>query len=239
MLARLDLVAEQMLERRARILAAVRELVAERGWRDVTIRDLARRCRVSVPTLYNRFGGKDELLAAAAIGHFTDLLEKVARESGPAGWRRALLLVRRCAEHMTGQSAYHRSLLEVFAVSRETDPTQAAFVADLTGALAAEIETMRRRRELEAWIDPALLAGQISAACVSASVLWARGGLGDAGLRAAMLHAASLLLLAAARGRVRAALVREARGAQEELAREASARAGRRAPRARVRGARR
>jgi hypothetical protein len=37
-----DLMAEQKLERRARILAAVRELLAERGWREVTIRDLAR-----------------------------------------------------------------------------------------------------------------------------------------------------------------------------------------------------
>jgi len=215
-----DLVSEQKLERRARILAAVRELVAERGWRDVTIRDLAHRCRVSVPTLYNQFGGKDELLAAAALGHFAELLEQTARDAGPGGWRRVLALVQRCADNMTSQSAYHRSLLEAFAVARETEPTQAAFVGDLTRALAAEIEAMRGQRQLEAWVDADLLAAQISGACVSASVLWVRGGLSDPGLRAAMLHAAALLLLAGARGEARRALVRAARSAQTELTSE-------------------
>jgi AcrR family transcriptional regulator len=233
-----DLVSEQKLERRARILAAVRELVAERGWRDVTIRDLAQRCRVSVPTLYNQFGVKDELLAAAALGHFAELLEQTAREPGPGGWRRVLALVRRCAENMTSQSAYHRSLLESFAVARETEPTQAAFVADLTRALGAEIEAMRGQGQLEDWIDAELLAAQISGACVSASVLWVRGALGDRGLGAAMLHAASLLLLAAARGDARRALVRSARAAQAQLVAETRERSRRRPRRSALRSAR-
>lgn len=224
----MDLVTEQKLERRARMLAAVRELVAERGWREVTIRDLACRCRVSVPTLYNQFGGKDELLAAAALDHFAELLEQTAREAGPGGYRRVLALVRRCAENMASQSAYHRALLEAFAVARETEPTQAAFVTDLTRTLAAEIEAMRVEGQLEDWIDAELLAGQISAACVSASVLWVRGALSDAGLHAAMLHAATLLLLAAARGDARGALVRAARAAQTELANETRKPASRR-----------
>jgi AcrR family transcriptional regulator len=236
-----DLVAEQELERRERILAAVRELVAERGWRGVTMRDLARRCRVSVPTLYNQFGGKDELLAAAALGHFSALLERTVSEAGPGGWRRLLALLARCAENMTRQSAYHRSLLEAFALARETEPVQDRLVADLTRALGAELAAMRRQQELEEWIDADLLAGQITASCVSASVRWARGGLGDAGLRAAMLHGASLLLLAAARGEARRGVARAARTAQSELAAEGRVRSRRQPRRSalrRLRGAR-
>jgi AcrR family transcriptional regulator len=227
-----DLVTEQKLERRERILAAVRELVAERGWREATMRDLARRSRVSIPTLYNQFGGKDDLLAAAALGHFRELLERTVREAGPGGWRRLLALVERCAENMTRQSAYHRSLLEAFAVARETGPVQDAFVADLTRALAAELGEMRRQGALEEWVDAELLAAQITASCVSASVRWARGALGDAGLRAAMLHAASLLLLGAARGEARRGVERAARAAQAELAAEALRAAARRPRRA-------
>jgi AcrR family transcriptional regulator len=223
-----DLVTEQKLERRTRILDAVRALVAERGWREITVRDLALRCRVSVPTLYNQFGGKDELLAAAALGHFTELLARTVREAGPAGWRRLLALVGRCAENMTSQSAYHRSLLEAFAVARETGPVQDRLVAELTRALACELEEMRRAGQLESWVDTALLAGEITAACVSASIGWARGALGDAGLRAAMLHAASLLVLAAARGEARSGVERAARTAQADLARESLARSHRR-----------
>jgi AcrR family transcriptional regulator len=225
-----DLMTEQRFERRARMLDAVRALVAEQGWRALTVRELARRCRVSVPTLYNQFGGKDGLLAAAALGHFAELLERTAREAGPPGWRRLLALVGRCAENMTRQSAYHRSLLEAFAVARETGPVQDRLVADLTRALAAELEEMRRQAELEDWIDSELLAGQITAACVSASVRWARGGLRDRGLRAAMLHAASLLVLAGARGEARRGLERVARTAQTELTLQPVAR---RPPRAR------
>ena len=234
----MDLVTEQKLERRARILAAVRELVAERGWRDVTVRDLARRCRVSVPTLYNQFGGKDELLAAAALAHFAELLERTVWEAGPGGFERLLALVARCAENMTGQSAYHRSLLEAFAVARETGLVQDAFVDDLTRALAVELAEMRRKDQLEDWVDDELLAGQITASCVSASVRWARGGLGDAGLRAAMLHAASLLLLGAARGEARRGLERAARAAQAELSADRFARSGPRRRRAAQRRAR-
>jgi AcrR family transcriptional regulator len=226
-----DLVTEQKLERRARILCAVRELVAERGWREITVRDLALRCRVSVPTLYNQFGGKDELLAAAALGPFAELLERTVREVGPGGWRRLLALVARCAENMTSQSAYHRSLLTAFAVARETGPVQDGLVAELTRALAAELDEMRRAGQLESWIDTGLVAAEITAACVSASVRWARGAHGDAGLRAAMLHAASLLLLGAARGEAHPGLERAARSAQAELARESRARSGRRARR--------
>jgi AcrR family transcriptional regulator len=215
-----DLVTEQKLERRERMLAAVRELVAERGWRELTVRDLAHRCRVSIPTLYNQFGGKDGLLAAAVEGHFRQLLEAVAREGGPGGWRRLLALASRCAENMTRQSAYHRSLIEAFAVARETGPVQGQLVADLTAAFGAELAAMREQGELAAWVDPALLAGQLTAACVSASVSWARGGLSDAGLRLAMTHAASLLVLGVSAGAARRGLERSARATQAELAAE-------------------
>ena len=70
----MDLVTEQKLERRERILASARELIAERGYEGLTMRDLAAHCRVSVPTLYNQFGSKDSLLAAAVETHCSGLL---------------------------------------------------------------------------------------------------------------------------------------------------------------------
>jgi AcrR family transcriptional regulator len=231
-----DLVTEQKLERRERILDAVRELVAERGWAELTVRDLAERCRVSVPTLYNQFGGKDGLLAAAVEGHFRRVLERVAKESGPSGWRRLLALATRCADNMTRQSAYHRSLIEAFAVARETGPVQASLVGELTRAFAAELRALREQGELADWVDPELLAGQLTAAGLSAALSWARGGLSDAGLRAAMPHAASLLLLGVTSGASRRGLERSARATQEALAAEASARS-RRGARRRAAGA--
>jgi AcrR family transcriptional regulator len=232
----MDLYTEQRLERRQRMLDGVRELVAERGWRELTVRELARRCRVSIPTIYNRFGGKDGLLAAAAEGHFAQVLERVTREEGGRGWRRLLALAARCAENMTRQSAYHRALLEAFASARETGPVQAALVRDLTQAFAAELAGMREQRLLADWVEPQLLAAQLSAGCVSASVSWARGELSDGGLRAAMVHTTSLLVLGVSRGAARRGLAQAARREHAALLADArprrdSRRAARRAAR--------
>ena len=45
----MKLVEEQSLERHERILETVRQCIAEKGVIDLTIRDLAESCRVSVP----------------------------------------------------------------------------------------------------------------------------------------------------------------------------------------------
>lgn len=49
---------------RAAIAVAARSLFAERGWAATTIRDIARLARVSEPTIYNAFGGKEGLALA-------------------------------------------------------------------------------------------------------------------------------------------------------------------------------
>lgn len=218
----MDLITEQRLERQQRMLDAVREAMAETGWAGLTVRDLARRCRVSIPTIYNRFGGKDGLLAAAIEGHFVELLERVTREEGPPGWRRLLALAARCAENMTRQSPYHRALLAAFASARETAPVQAALVRDLCAAFERELDYMRAHAQLDAWVDAHLLAGRLSDVCVSASVSWARGSLSDGGLRAAMPHGVSLLVLGVARGEARKGLERAARKTQSVLVSEAA-----------------
>src|SRR6185369_11664248 len=58
----MGLLEDQKAERRARILATARRLIAERGFDGLTMRELASASRVSVPTLYNLFGGKHALL---------------------------------------------------------------------------------------------------------------------------------------------------------------------------------
>ncbi len=70
----MDLVAKQREERKRRILDVARKLIAEKGYDGVTMRELADLSLVSVPTLYNLFGGKNELLFAAVESYFAELL---------------------------------------------------------------------------------------------------------------------------------------------------------------------
>jgi len=70
-----------MAQRRERILAAAREIVAEQGTAGLSMRDLARKSRVTVPTVYNLVGGKDAVLMPRSRSR--------PRASSPASRRRA------------------------------------------------------------------------------------------------------------------------------------------------------
>ena len=60
--------------RRIRILAAARTLLEKHGYAGVTMRVLAEASQVSVPTLYNLFGGREPLLLAAVEERFGAVL---------------------------------------------------------------------------------------------------------------------------------------------------------------------
>ena len=89
MLKPMDLMIQQKRERGEHILEATRTLLAERGYAGVTVRELAARCGVSVPTLYNRFGGKDALIAQAVSARFSSVLASIAEDDAPRGHYRA------------------------------------------------------------------------------------------------------------------------------------------------------
>lgn len=218
----MDLVTEQKLERRQRILETARALIGERGYRGVTMRELASSCRVSVPTLYNLFGGKNELLAAAVESHLRSLLAGVPARTGRRGHRRALALIEQCGKEVAREPSYHRSLIEAFAGARETGPLQVALTVELSEALSGALAEMQGDGHLEAWADCRLMAGHMTAACISASVVWAMGGLGDDALGASMVYAACMMLLGVAIGPARREIERRARAAQRTLAADAA-----------------
>lgn len=65
----------------ARILDAAEELFAERGYAGTTLRDVAERVGLRIPSLYNHFPSKDALYAAVlarGIGPVAELLSKLA-----------------------------------------------------------------------------------------------------------------------------------------------------------------
>lgn len=65
------------LERRTRLLAKTREMIREVGVEQLNIRELADYCGVSVPTLYNQFRNKNNLVFTAADEIFRWHFEKI------------------------------------------------------------------------------------------------------------------------------------------------------------------
>ncbi|MDX3194714.1 TetR/AcrR family transcriptional regulator [Streptomyces sp. MN03-5084-2B] len=79
-------------ERAQRIVTAARELAEAEGWDAVTTRKLAALIEYSQPVLYSHFpGGKDAIMAAAALEGFAELATVLAaaRDGGLAGVVRA------------------------------------------------------------------------------------------------------------------------------------------------------
>lgn len=214
----MDLVTQQLLERRARILQTARDLIGEVGYQGLTMRHLATRCGVSVPTLYNQFGSKDQLLAAAVQSHFASLLTSSAPESRGIGHEYLISIMQLRAREITRLPGFHRKLLGAFMSTRDTESTEAELRTGLAGELSKALAEMREQGQLADWADAELLAKHLTGACVASAVAWATGVLDDAELEATMLLTACMLTLGAASGDARDALQREAVKAQATLA---------------------
>lgn len=216
--------SEQQLARRSAILATAREMIAELGYEALTVRDLARRCRVSVPTLYNQFGGKDELLAAAIEEHFGGMLGLSNPDDAADGFCRFINILDQCSEQFSTLSAYHRRLLEAFASLDATATVQRRIAAQFAAVVAAELAQLQAQRQLADWVSLPLLAGQITNAVIGTAVIWSTGHLPGAVLPQGIRYAAGLVLLGVARGQTRKrleALVIESQAALPEGAPQA------------------
>ncbi|MEX2481665.1 MAG: TetR/AcrR family transcriptional regulator [Gammaproteobacteria bacterium] len=70
--------ARNMRKRRARLLAEARGLLARGGFEALNLRELARLADVTVPTIYNLIGKKEDLLLALGAGVLTELESRIA-----------------------------------------------------------------------------------------------------------------------------------------------------------------
>jgi AcrR family transcriptional regulator len=219
----MNLMDQQKKERGERILEATRELLAERGYAAVTVRELALRCGVSVPTLYNRFGGKDELIAEAVRTQFSEVLGSVDGDGEPIGHRRLMALIGRMADGVVGLPDYNRSLLQAFSQVRETGAIHEGLAQELVSAIVIQLNEMKRRRQLGDWVEPGVLSAQIATACIAATMTWSARVVSDAGLKPFMEHSVGLLLVATTRGASREDLLERVKRAQSAIAPELQA----------------
>jgi len=74
-----DLRSQNKLKRRERILGEARRLIARQGFDALNLRDLAGSAGISVPTIYNLIGCKEQLLKELTLGTFADFEERLQR----------------------------------------------------------------------------------------------------------------------------------------------------------------
>jgi AcrR family transcriptional regulator len=74
-------ISDSILERRQRVLEIAKAMIAEGGPEGFTIRELGRRAKVSVTTIYATYGDKEALIAAAIQDYYERLPVARARQT--------------------------------------------------------------------------------------------------------------------------------------------------------------
>ena len=134
------------------ILAAALELMAERGVRDLSMDDLARRAGVGKAAIYRRYRSKDELIASAVAALVTEI------EVPDTGSTRddLLALMRDAVEVYSGAVAASAMPSLVEAMSRDRELAHAireGFLAGRRSALQAVLERGVARGDLRRDLD--------------------------------------------------------------------------------------
>jgi len=208
----MDLVTKQREERKQRILDVARRLIAEKGYDGVTMRELADLSLVSVPTLYNLFGGKNELLFAAVESYFAELLGESTLRNAGEGLARILFLARMLGKQTPRHAQHARSLMGFFGNISDAGGIHELVAHQLTAQLRSSLDEMQRTRQLVGWAETEPLAERLASQLSITMFEWARQQLTDDGLLGAMLYGTALTLLGLARGKAATeleALVRE------------------------------
>ena len=215
----MNLMTENRLARRASMMETARQMIAEKGYESITIRELAVACRVSVPTLYNPFGGKDQLLAAAIEDHFVGDPDQVKIKTSLIGLDRIFAILDFITFQFLQAPDFHRRLLEAFGSLDSMQQVQRSITASLAYEIGQELGVMQDRRKLESWADPELLAGQVTTAFISATIVWGSGIIKENQLTPAVQYGTGLVLAGVVTGD-NVPLVRQRIKAAQELLRD-------------------
>ena len=220
----MELRARQMAERRERILAAAREIVAEHGIEGLSMRDLAQKSRVTVPTVYNLVGGKDAVLFAAVEEQTARFVAGIEETRGAGPVERILSVHESCVRELLRLPRYYRTFLRLLVASDAAGAIRNRVARALSAELARGVEALRDAGALAAWVEPAPLVALLHRNLNGVSLQWASEELDDSRLRAAALYGACCVLSGVCAGAAREAFAARAAELQGALAASHAAR---------------
>jgi AcrR family transcriptional regulator len=193
----------QMAERRERILAAAREIVAERGSAGLSMRELARKSGVTVPTVYNLIGGRDAVLFAAVEEQTARFVAGIEESRARSPVERILAVHESCVRELRRLPRYYHALLTLLATSHAADRIRSRVLGALATELARGVESLKVSGLLADWVDPAVLVALLQRNLNVVALQWAAGELVDTSLRSVALYGACCVLAGACTGEAR------------------------------------
>jgi AcrR family transcriptional regulator len=212
----MNLVEEQALERRERILETVRQCIAKQGVLELTIRDLATACRVSVPTLYRGFGSKEQLLVEAIRSFFnSDVLGDKLENTGLSGATRLLAIVDLCSQTIEDMPEYNQQLFTLFMNSDYGGQLGWDITESISQSALQALEEIRQEGELHDWVDLNVLAERIAAQCIIAVLEFCNGDLSINNFAPTFSYSAAMLMASSTTGKAHTAFSKRIRKSQK------------------------
>ena len=195
----MSLLDEHKAERRARIGKVARQLVVERGYDGLTMRELAQKARVAVPTLYNLFGSKDAILVAE--------LEASARfiaahlpTTGDSFFERGMTAFNAGMRLVEESPAFYRECMQMFLTSPETTEMRHRIEDGYIMIMASNLAAAKAAGQLADWAEPEIVARHMFAQYIAGLIAWGLGELDVDTFRMAALSGLCHLLAGVARG---------------------------------------
>ena len=210
----MSVLGQQMAERRERILEAARELIERVGYEGLTMRDLAGASRVTVPTIYNLIGSKEQVLFAAVEAQTLVFVAGLERARGDL-----MGVVDATVRELLRRPAYYRALLLVLLGSETADPARRYVERALAEQITAALTELADSGELAPWVDRAVLCERLHSHLDMTSIEWARGALTATSFRAAARFEAATLMLGVTAGDSHAVFLKIASSSQTDARR--------------------
>ena len=175
------------MARRERIITTTRALIGEIGIEGITMRNLAQRCDVAVATLYNQFGSREAIIAAALqmdfVGRYAPLSELTAALDPASKVRERIILAARA---ITGPLRDYTSSVMFFYFHHKPDSTIRAAIHDVVVsdflAIAGEIDA---RDELQPWVRIEIFCDDLITQLYALVTKWSQGHISDRRLQGA------------------------------------------------------
>lgn len=198
----MSLMDEHKAERRARIRAAARTLVAQRGYDGLTMRELAQAARVAVPTLYNLFGSKDAILIAELEEQTKEIAATLAAATASADsfFARGMAAFEFGQRLVESAPELYRAVMQMFLTSPESVDVRLRLQAGYIAIMASNLAAAKAAGQLADWADPQVVARHMFELYMASFLSWAADELTLPAFRAAAFSGCCHILIGPARG---------------------------------------
>ncbi len=173
---------QKMEARRQQILEAARGLIESSGYEELTMRSLALESGVTVPTIYNLIGNKQQVLFEAVEDQTTSFVSSLERKGVDL-----VTTIEVTVRQLVRRPRYYRALLLVLAHSDRADPARRHVGRAIDRQIAKSLTDLAESGALVEWAHLETLTQRLRAQLDMASLEWARGSLTTTSFRAAAL----------------------------------------------------